>query len=172
VGRQRRRWASRKEERSGTDAGGQKAKIQGCEEDKGWRRRARRLRIDEETVVISVGWDGTHSVFWRGVKHCSSRPLTGQAIEIWGCLPEGGVLWSAGPPCTVRASTRLTLPRNNLAVTGNVTSATTFDDSQDADHNLQDIKEQHSSRGKCHEEDSISSNRGASCATTGWVSWY
>jgi hypothetical protein len=56
------------------------------------------------------------------------------------------VLWSAGPPCTVWASTRLILPRNNLAVTGHVTSATTFDDSQDADHNLQDINEQHNSR--------------------------
>jgi hypothetical protein len=87
-------WASRKEERSGTDAGGQKAKVQRCEEDKGWSRRTRRLRIDEDAretvVVVSVGWDGTHSVFWRGVKHCSSHPLTGQAIKIWGCLPEGG----------------------------------------------------------------------------------
>ena len=29
---------------------------------------------------------------WWGVKHCSSRPLTGEAIEIWGRHPTGNVL--------------------------------------------------------------------------------
>lgn len=60
--------------------------------------------VEDRTLMRMVLWlcfdgDGTHCArhpsassrpfeFWWGVKHCSFRPLTGQAIEIWGRRPD------------------------------------------------------------------------------------
>lgn len=60
--------------------------------------------VEDRTLMRMVLWlcfdgDGTHCArhpsassrpfeFWWGVKHCSSRPLTGQAVKIWGRRPD------------------------------------------------------------------------------------
>lgn len=59
-----------------------------------------------------MGRTGTiPSKFWWGVKHCSSRPLTGQAMEIWGRPLDGEPVSAVHLTlaCTVQALPRAPL---------------------------------------------------------------